>query len=151
MFCNIQMHLWSWNRNRVAILVLVDSVLQFILFNWSSINDYLVVAILVLVDSVLQLKKALKLSKKGLSRNPCFSGQCFAILRKALKVGQESSRNPCFSGQCFAMNTKILISISISVAILVLVDSVLQCRFWWRVNPIMQSVAILVLVDSVLQ
>ena len=64
------------------------------------------------------------------SRNPCFSGQCFAIsimilkrLRSSLvailvlvdsvlqfEEGQvvdreQFCRNPCFSGQCFAMKT----------------------------------------------
>ena len=37
------------------------------------------VAILVLVDSVLQLRMECVILRFKQSRNPCFSGQCFAI------------------------------------------------------------------------
>ena len=40
-------------------------------------------------------------------RNPCFSGQCFAIYDDLVDQGWEGGRrNPCFSGQCFAMIVK---------------------------------------------
>ena len=63
------------------------------------------------------------------------------------------SRNPCFSGQCFC-NTRrrcIYLQSSIRVAILVLVDSVLQWFLPICKNRNLEDVAILVLVDSVLQ
>ena len=61
------------------------------------------------------------------------------------------SRNPCFSGQCFAIREpEEVCGHGDLVAILVLVDSVLQSvtGTFWRIN---KKVAILVLVDSVLQ
>ncbi len=91
-------------------------------------KSYKRVAILVLVDSVLQYSRTEFRNHFRRSRNPCFSGQCFAI-KKYSKYYEELE----------------------SVAILVLVDSVLQSRVdflhWW----IVIGVAILVLVDSVLQ
>ena len=60
------------------------------------------------------------------SRNPCFSGQCFAIRFDSLLGYSFRCRNPCFSGQCFAMSNKRGDGMTNIVAILVLVDSVLQ-------------------------
>ena len=42
-----------------------------------------------------------------MSRNPCFSGQCFAILVGGLTGVTFKGRNPCFSGQCFAMKSLV--------------------------------------------
>ncbi len=63
----------------------------------------MIVTILVLVDSVLQYNGRKNLSGMLKSRNPCFSGQCFAI--EQLPYNLPSGNR---------------------VAILVLVDSVLQ-------------------------
>ena len=63
---------------RVAILVLVDSVLQYQYVVRLNISGH-AVAILVLVDSVLQFIERIALSYYLYGRNPCFSGQCFAI------------------------------------------------------------------------
>ena len=41
--------------------------------------DIDIVTILVLVDSVLQYLKGENMSYYDLGHNPCFSGQCFAI------------------------------------------------------------------------
>ena len=62
-----------------------------------------VVAILVLVDSVLQYKNNKRIGTIEIGRNPCFSGQCFAIIE--------------------TLSKEIAVA---EVAILVLVDSVLQ-------------------------
>ena len=37
------------------------------------------------------------------SRNPCFSGQCFAMDIDYISESYHKRRNPCFSGQCFAI------------------------------------------------
>ena len=42
-----------------------------------------------------------------MSRNPCFSGQCFAIAYSVVCSFVDFSRNPCFSGQCFAIPGEI--------------------------------------------
>ena len=60
------------------------------------------------------------------SRNPCFSGQCFAMNINRVTIQMETCRNPCFSGQCFAIPCLLRTIRSTRVAILVLVDSVLQ-------------------------
>ena len=61
----------------VAILVLVESLLQFIC---PSVNEYSKrVAILVLVESLLQFMGLLKIIMTLYGRNPCFSGISFAI------------------------------------------------------------------------
>ncbi len=61
-----------------------------------------------------------------------------------------AGRNPCFSGQCFAILDNEARIDEYDVAILVLVDSVLQ---YSKINlgSHYRRVAILVLVDSVLQ
>ena len=56
------------------------------------------------MDSVLQYNVTYYEKVKKISRNPCFSGQCFAIMilfNGLLEIW--IGRNPCFSGQCFAI------------------------------------------------
>ena len=61
------------------------------------------------------------------SRNPCFSGQCFAIKQFIRAFSIKYGRNPCFSGQFFAIYLDgYFYGFYVEVAILVLVDSVLQ-------------------------
>ncbi len=62
----------------VTILVLVDSVLQYMTVCTNTSDDG--VTILVLVDSVLQFEKIFHNNCEKLRHNPCFSGQCFAML-----------------------------------------------------------------------
>ena len=77
MFCNTTKTTKTTKSDKVAILVLVDSVLQLKVKN--QVLEFIKVAILVLVDSVLQYKIHLIEKNYGICRNPCFSGQCFAI------------------------------------------------------------------------
>ncbi len=68
-----------------------------------------------------------------------------------MKAFIAASHNPCFSGQCFAILEELIEMEWVKiVTILVLVDSVLQLLVRIRCLPFM-IVTILVLVDSVLQ
>ena len=66
---------------KVTILVLVDSVLQYKRKSY-EFERQIEVTILVLVDSVLQYGIEFISHVWDLSHNPCFSGQCFAILHE---------------------------------------------------------------------
>ena len=134
------------------------------------------VAILVLVDSVLQYKKLQRFHIFQQSRNPCFSGQCFAIkvileevdprfvsqslfqwtvfcnLRiRLMKSYQRMGRNPCFSGQCFAIekNKNNQLSNERSQSLFQWTVFCNKDNRFFPIAPI--KVATLVLVDSVLQ
>ena len=130
---------------------------------------------LVLVDSVLQWMTWQDLEFQKKCRNPCFSGQCFAIILRletrrriirvtilvlvdsvlqSMRLSKEKEfeirHNPCFSGQCFAM--------TLSMMKLWILPSHNPCFSGqcfaivlnlWRF--LQQYVTILVLVDSVLQ
>ena len=61
-------------------------------------------------------------------RNPCFIRLCFAIYKSYTKSIEISSRNPCFIRLCFAIAIQMVSNNGkIDVAILVLLDYVLQC------------------------
>ena len=96
-------------RNRclvwVAILVLVDSVLQSDLMT-EEYHFYVPVAILVLVDSVLQLENVRGMIEYEISRNPCFSGQCFAIAPKNARNRAKNSKY-CLDFRSFCASHKI--------------------------------------------
>ena len=134
----------------ISILVLVDSVLQYKVQN--DIHQTLVLS-----QSLFQWTVfcnnvyPYSLVFKKVGRNPCYSGQCFAI-KKKLKISRLLlRRNPCFSGQCFAISNTCFFE---------KLENMSQSLFQWTVfcnyRPSLHPgsrthVAILVLVDSVLQ
>ena len=81
MFCNRKIAEVQVSLLNVAILVLLDYVLQFIMY-YDTIET-IKVAILVLLDYVLQYLKMVLMMSSFQGRNPCFIRLCFAMLEVA--------------------------------------------------------------------